>query len=1218
MNTPGTFKDIRHAHTKAFARIALAVFVSIFFISLTSSCIPKRNILPEPVSSVKTAAAEAFYEKENQEREANWRNNFVQIVGEDILLPETQPGSGGIEATDYHFYIYAYNPQHAELNARDLLAQKILRVDVVGATARLDFPKAIPETLQTKDITGDAFASGNVIKLTVSSKTTKVVANQSGGAGAAETLRPFSIIAWFPFEFNKLKSGVNSSSKNSKGWYARKDVKVFYGDIRTRVQVISDTEARSVFGSEFSRYFYIGRVFLRNRSSTNALAVYTTSMRVPTLFFRQSTDTGQLSMAAAKALKEEALLFHPGSGQPLATKLEIAKRIAEKFIADYPQPFGASDKRDKETLTLQLQQHILDIWAQNPPSGPGLLTTLLGASYMEQFNAALLNASPLGKASSAKEIREWVTKHVKENKLPSTILGQNHKEALIDALVRLAETRLNKRFSDAEQNGDLVTAITYESSEGNSSASQKTSLVLRQKSTDDQIPGPRPESRAEGSSSILAFNKILETGLDKVDRNILAEAGAARIRTLIQAEADAAEKSREAADQKLKSLCEQARFLFSSSKPGSDAAANAKREELLVFFDKLAHTPTVLELARNRDLVLGKLKSLVIGDDLRAKLQAIAQELYEVSIAEFKYAALNKSLTKGQIPDEEMQSFVGERIQNLRMQVLDISEIGTPFDQPGSIPVNTTQVPLAFSNNTRKQQQLLELGYMWRDFYRPMTFQAVLNALIFAHEQDPRTVTVEWLEALAKVAGGAIGLSSIVEEFGRRGYAQSVSVFSSVILPVVRERIVEDLKKHITNLGQMSMDTVVVIPPNESYDRYVFFPRGPIYNFPDELDTLSPAYIARIEGEELFVEAVPVEPGKTLRGGAMQDASTLTAQALNEGEKSAQARLLDQAALQSKLRTIELSHLQDRIESLLQTLPAKDAPEYAARKLAVENQVRSETAKFSAYFGSDGSGSLSYLLAKYNIPVLDAAPMLQPVPTVKLLRGTTSVPVTIPCSDDVTPTEKLTLGIPTLEPKDDTQGALSGKRVDPQDKLNIVLTEAAAKNPAEQIAASLRNPVSVEVKDQSGNIAKVSIPVELQPIVFEWDLGTLGAKTDNALRLGPSNELSFRLVVKHYDSDPGLLNLDCALDEKTNEAVGKFAKPTVKVVQTSSSLKRLELEVTIDGSKAPQDLETETGTQEFTLIAKLKTGEKAPFRELAKDELKLVLNAKKKPASTSP
>ena len=86
VNTPAAFKDIRRVLTKEGGPIVLSSFVAIFSLFLATSCVPQRSILPEPVSAVKTAAAEAFYEKENQERDANWKNNYVQIVGEDVLL----------------------------------------------------------------------------------------------------------------------------------------------------------------------------------------------------------------------------------------------------------------------------------------------------------------------------------------------------------------------------------------------------------------------------------------------------------------------------------------------------------------------------------------------------------------------------------------------------------------------------------------------------------------------------------------------------------------------------------------------------------------------------------------------------------------------------------------------------------------------------------------------------------------------------------------------------------------------------------------------------------------------------------------------------------------------------------------------------------------------------------------------------------------------------
>ena len=42
---------------------------------------------------------------------------------------------------------------------------------------------------------------------------------------------------------------------------ARRDVKVYYGDIRTRVQIVSQNEEAVMFGKNFAQNYYIGRVF---------------------------------------------------------------------------------------------------------------------------------------------------------------------------------------------------------------------------------------------------------------------------------------------------------------------------------------------------------------------------------------------------------------------------------------------------------------------------------------------------------------------------------------------------------------------------------------------------------------------------------------------------------------------------------------------------------------------------------------------------------------------------------------------------------------------------------------------------------------------------------------------------------------------------------------------------------------------------------------------
>ena len=84
-----------------------------------------------------------------------------------------------------------------------------------------------------------------------------------------------------------------------------------------------------------------------------------------------------------------------------------------------------------------------------------------------------------------------------------------------------------------------------------------------------------------------------------------------------------------------------------------------------------------------------------------------------------------------------------------------------------------------------------------------------------------------------------MGLSGVVDEFGRTGYLQSTNFFQQSHPSLT---LVEDLKKFITNLGDTAMDTVIIIPPHESEDRYVFFPEPSSFGrFSPSRPPISPA-----------------------------------------------------------------------------------------------------------------------------------------------------------------------------------------------------------------------------------------------------------------------------------------------------------------------------------------------------------------------------------------
>jgi hypothetical protein len=360
---------------------------------------------------------------------------------------------------------------------------------------------------------------------------------------------------------------------------------------------------------------------------------------------------------------------------------------------------------------------------------------------------------------------------------------------------------------------------------------------------------------------------------------------------------------------------------------------------------------------------------------------------------------------------------------------------------------------------------------------------------------------VSVLESVARVAGGAVGMSGFIHELAKTGYLQGVNFFSSIIVPELRTQLVSDLNGHIRNLGDMAMDTVVILQPSESYDRYVFFPRDPIYNFPDEYDPVSPAYIAKIDGDELLVEAVPIEGDKIARGGS-KDAQSLVSRALNEGEKSVQAQLLEQAGSQAKLRSVELGNLLARIDVLMAA-----AGEDAAAKQRAKSEISRQVALFLQYFGAENSGALALQLQKYGMSSTDRPPDILPVRQLELAWGTNSLEQELAVVDD-NGTANLTLTGTAEAPL--KYVAKSGLRytlsVDPKGKDD----EARAE-------------LKLKVEDKGGNAAAAVQPVILREPSVTW--GQADTTLSNSAKIEiPANEnfaLEVRAVFK--DSDPSAL-----------------------------------------------------------------------------------------------
>jgi hypothetical protein len=936
---------------------------------------------------------------------------IVTIQGDDILLPEASPELGATQEQSYYFDVVAEDPDGRSM--RDLLESGSLRIETIGTDATLVEPAARTTTPEMGAARQPTINTGKA--------RLKVVATKDG------KLQPFTIHAWYP-----SKTGT----ADTDAWSATRRVQVFYGDIRTRVQIVSRTEAEGMFGKTFSEHFYVGRVFLRNRSTSKSLAVYTTSMRVPVLIYRRTELPGGLDPVSAERLdrlaeEEWETKYHPNP--PLPSLGTEADKVVKRFL----------DEK----------------WYRGALRYP---------------------------YASTEAPRPFFHSQAERDALAARVLAVWARKSADDRTAKRDEEKLTRR----EQEQLLDEALSKD-------------------------PLPSAQER-DAEAETLATSKLQDRPAARTTpagRDLILRAWALRDRYLQQAteQAKDADSRIEALEKDLrfipKNAPEKQRLLYShicTVLTALAAPASAPKPDTLQVITALdAYLAREEKIAGETRASFERKISEVADDQARADFRHAALVLPQYVRQMIEAKALRDFLSAPRPPEELAKAAPSVRaaITELRERALGQAESG-PASGQARLAVNLDAQPLALSPDPYRQRRLVEGGYVWRDSYRPMTFQAVLNSVMFAHARDPKTVTVKVLEALATVAGGAVGLV----DKPSTDLLRSANFFSSVFVPTLRATLVEDLNKHITNLGDMAMDTVILIPPNDSVDRYVFFPRDAIYNFPDEFDPVSPGYIRGVEGKELFVEAALVDTGQVVRGGSAASSDALVARALNEGERSEAARLLSIAETQAKLRTVELGNLNARIDAVMAAAKTDSeslAPEQKEAKLeSARAAARQMLAQFTAYFGPDQSGVIAATLAKHGIATQDAPPVALPGTLLRLPRGTTSVPWPLHVTDPDTPLKSLTFDKKADGAVDDWFDGFTAPKPSGSAPLATVFkTKTEKVAPAAEAA---RKMLDLTVKDLGGNVATFTQPVELlppridPPVLTEEDKGpvTLVEKPD--------------------------------------------------------------------------------------------------------------------------
>lgn len=1030
--------------------------------SLQMSCgtarAPAPHALPKHESRTDIAALQQFYEElrtarvqfnegDQQEKTAALLRN-VRIEGQDILLPQSTDQLGG--DTTYSFYVFAHDPK-GRRTIDQLLQSGELRIEVIGAEPDLSFPKMQANAPDRGDDvlkrTVVVNANGSVAKITI--KQTK-----------EKPLQPFTILAWFPGQF----AAGAARDGNTEKWSARRDVKVFYGDVRTRVQIVSQNEAAALFGKTFAQNYYVGRVFLRNRNTDKALAVYTTSMRVPVLLYRRTELGGGLNPSTAVRLDRLAReKFRELGGVPGKLTEEAAAEVVKPLlneantakVAPTPHTRGSTVTTTTTPQPLdknELVQRVVAVWAN-----------------------LLSQSKPDPSKLTADEIDELV-------------------ERALALTVPDVEPDPHAKPGAATRESILTAVVGPDSKE-----SKSETHLRRQRAT--RLVEATHRALAEAKASALK------------SANDLTFAFGATVQPLLVMPPPAAEQTTTAQpDTKTAAPAPAAPAL---EQPDLRRKIATSANKLVAIVTQAPQTPTSPSAIAAIDRELRPLLDQLTGEPLRRDLQKRLDDAIALTVRIVEERAVADAFSgKGVLP--ELRAYV--ELQRDRVgQAVRRTEGGTPFNETPTIPVNPNRASLAYSDDPLRQKRLLEHGYIWRESFRPMTFQAVLAAVMASHENDPSTRRIVILETLAKIAGGAVGMSGVVEEFGRTGYLQATNFFSSVFTPSLRGLLVEDLKRFITNLGETGMDTVVIIPPNESQDRFVFFPRGAIYNFPDEFDAASPAYIAGIEGEDVFVEAITVNSNEVLLGGTV-GASTLVARALNEGEKSNQARLFDIAQTQARLRTAELGNLLTQIDAIIAAAPA-DKP---GARAAAEAEVQRRVTHFVSYFGPDQSGTLGAALAKHGISAHNTAPTVAQILGITLPVGATSRAFPLNIFDVETPLKDLKVTEQLTD--DDKKWVETAPATPSASGITVVVTS----KPAADFKEPLQRTITYQVKDSGDAV----VPFKLQVVQTPWKPEQkLVDSVTKVATSPPEKQLKrqlYQLIVRVplYDADASKLKLE--------------------------------------------------------------------------------------------
>jgi hypothetical protein len=452
----------------------------------------------------------------------------------------------------------------------------------------------------------------------------------------------------------------------------------------------------------------------------------------------------------------------------------------------------------------------------------------------------------------------------------------------------------------------------------------------------------------------------------------------------------------------------------------------------------------------------------------------------------------------------------------------------TPMDSLRPIPVNANDKPLAYSKDSRNEAELLSHGYIWHDYYRPMTFASVLNSLLVVTDNTLQSQVVKYLESAGIIAGGLVGLGPVIKEMSSQGYLAGVAVSTAVIIPTMKALLLEDINRYVRNMGELAFDTTVVVPPNSYLDRYVFFPKGPIFYGVDEFNVTEPSFIVQIDNSDVAVAATLIDKSQTIQTGQLT-ADQLVQRALDSGKAAADIEDNKLIAITDSLRKFRLTTLPNQVQQMLRNGNTNGAQRLIASYVSLFGDDKSGVIdKLKANYGLDEAASFSLgripdftmyensSSPTFNLEILNSA-QLTLNPTLSVTSSNTSV---LPTTNVLVAGSNASWKI-HLEPAKNSYGTAqvtlsltSGSRVSSTSFVVTVLPVPTLKFSQEQLTIRINLPTEAKmsvhgldgVKTRSWNADPTNV---VGQVTFTGD-GTNQSATITATNIGTST-LTVRL-----------------------------------------------------------------------------------------------------------